>query len=246
MRIFAKTDIGRERKLDEDYFYASKPEDKIKLFILADGMGGYNGGEVASKMATEAARDYIQNNFAKNKESKEQIEQLMKDAMIYANDVVYKKAQDKQDLRGMGTTLDVCLIYNSRLYIGHIGDSRVYRIRKEFMRKITRDDSYVQTLIEDGTITKEEAFRHPKKNMLTKALGCTPEVEPEVYTKTCIKNDIILMTSDGLTNMVKEDEIFKIIKEDIENSDVNLIKKANENGGLDNITVVVIDNSAQQ
>ena len=117
MRIFAKTDIGRERKLDEDYFYASKPEDKIKLFILADGMGGYNGGEVASKMATEAARDYIQKNFAKNKESKEQIEQLMKDAMIYANDVVYKKAQNKQDLRGMGTTLDVCLIYNSRLYI---------------------------------------------------------------------------------------------------------------------------------
>ena len=156
MRIFAKTDIGRERKLDEDYFYASKPEDKIKLFILADGMGGYNGGEVASKMATEAARDYIQKNFAKNKESKEQIEQLMKDAMIYANDVVYKKAQDKQDLRGMGTTLDVCLIYNSRLYIGHIGDSRVYRIRKEFMRKITRDDSYVQTLIEDGTVEESK------------------------------------------------------------------------------------------
>ena len=84
------------------------------------------------------------------------------------------------------------------------------------------------------------------RSMLTKALGCTPEVEPEIYTKTCIKNDIILMTSDGLTNMVKEDEIFKIIKEDIENSDVNLIKKANENGGLDNITVVVIYNSAQQ
>ena len=160
--------------------------------------------------------------------------------------VVYEKSLENKEFEGMGTTLEVCLIYNSRLYIGHIGDSRVYRIRKEFMRKITRDDSYVQTLIEDGKITKEEAFRHPKKNMLTKALGCIPEVEPEIYTKTFIKNDIILMTSDGLTNMVKEDEIFKIIKEDIENSDVNLIKKANENGGLDNITVVVIYNSAQQ
>lgn len=244
MRIFAKTDIGRERKLDEDYFYASKAEDKIKLFILADGMGGYNGGEVASKMAVEASKDYIQKNFAKNKESKEAIEKLINDAMIYANDVVYKKAQSKEDLSGMGTTLDICLIYNSRLYIGHIGDSRVYRIRKEFMRKITRDDSYVQTLIEDGTITKEEAFRHPKKNMLTKALGCTKEIEPTVYTKTFIKNDIILMSSDGLTNMVREDEIYKIIKEE-DNSHEALIKKANENGGLDNITVIVIYNCVE-
>ena len=246
MQVFAKSDIGRERKTNEDFYYVSKPEDKIRLFILADGMGGYNAGEVASRMAVESAKDYIHKHFAKNKDSKEKLEALLKDAVEYANSVVYKKAQSKENLRGMGTTLDVCLIYNSRLYIGHIGDSRVYRIRKEFMRKITRDDSYVQTLIEDGKITKEEAFRHPKKNMLTKALGCTPEVEPEIYTKTCIKNDIILMTSDGLTNMVKEDEIFKIIKEDIENSDVNLIKKANENGGLDNITVVVIYNSAQQ
>lgn len=240
MRIFAKTDIGRERKLDEDYFYASKPEDKIKLFILADGMGGYNGGEVASKMATEAARDYIQKNFAKSKESKEQIEQLMKDAMIYANDVVYKKAQSKQDLRGMGTTLDVCLIYNSKIYIGHIGDSRVYRIRKEFMRRITRDHSYVQTLIEDGKITKEEALHHPKRNMLTKALGCMEQVEPDVYTKTFIKDDIILMTSDGLTNMIKESEIYDIVKQDKLHATENLVKQANENGGYDNITVVII------
>ena len=172
------------------------------------------------------------------------LEKLINDAMIYANDVVYKKAQSKEDLSGMGTTLDICLIYNSRLYIGHIGDSRVYRIRKEFMRKITRDDSYVQTLIEDGTITKEEAFRHPKKNMLTKALGCTKEIEPTVYTKTFIKNDIILMSSDGLTNMVREDEIYKIIKEE-DNSHEALIKKANENGGLDNITVIVIYNCVE-
>ena len=124
--------------------------------------------------------------------------------------------------------------------IAHIGDSRVYRIRKDFIRKITRDDSYVQTLIEDGKITKEEAFNHPKKNMITKALGCTPEVEPEIYTKTFIKNDIILMTSDGLTNMVKEEEIKNIIKNDQENLAESLVQKANENGGYDNITVVII------
>lgn len=241
MQIFAKTDIGQERKRNEDYFYASKPEDKIKLFIVADGMGGYNGGEVASKLAVDNAKEYIQKHFANYKESKEKIAELLIEATKYANSAVYKKSQTKKDLEGMGTTLDICLIYNSRIYISHIGDSRVYRIRKDFLRKITRDDSYVQTLIEDGTITKEEAWHHPKKNMLTKALGCTPDIEPTIYIKTFIKNDIILMTSDGLTNMVSEDEIFNIIKQESKNPAESLIKKANENGGYDNITVVIIN-----
>lgn len=240
MQVFAKSDIGRERKTNEDFYYVSKPEDKIRLFILADGMGGYNAGEVASRMAVESARDYIHKHFAKNKDSKEKLETLLKDAIEYANSVVYKKAQSKEDLRGMGTTLDVCLIYNSRIYIGHVGDSRVYRIRKEFMRRLTKDHSYVQTLVDDGTITKEEAYSHPKKNMLTKALGCVQTVEPDVYTKTFIKDDIILMCSDGLTNMIREENIYGIIKQDKENAIENLVKQANDNGGLDNITVVII------
>lgn len=191
-------------------------------------------------MAVESARDYIHKHFAKNKDSKEKLEALLKDAIEYANSVVYKKAQSKENLRGMGTTLDVCLIYNSRIYIGHVGDSRVYRIRKEFMRRLTKDHSYVQTLVDDGTITKEEAYSHPKKNMLTKALGCVETVEPDVYTKTFIKDDIILMCSDGLTNMIREEEISKIIKQDKEKATENLVKQANDNGGLDNITVVII------
>lgn len=240
MQIFAKTDIGRERKTNEDFYYISKPEDKIKIFILADGMGGYSAGEVASKMATETVKEYIYKHFEKNKDSKEKIENLIKDSIEYANSIVYKKAKSKEELSGMGTTLDVCLIYNSKIYIGHIGDSRVYRIRKEFMRRITKDHSYVQTLIEDGKITKEEAFHHPKKNMLTKALGCMEKVEPDVYTKTFIKDDIILMSSDGLTNMIKEEDIYQIIKQDKVNATENLIKQANDNGGYDNITVVII------
>ncbi|MBS5681404.1 MAG: serine/threonine-protein phosphatase [Clostridium sp.] len=191
-------------------------------------------------MAVESARDYIHKHFAKNKDSKEKLETLLKDAIEYANSVVYKKAQSKENLRGMGTTLDVCLIYNSRIYIGHVGDSRVYRIRKEFMRRLTKDHSYVQTLVDDGTITKEEAYSHPKKNMLTKALGCVETVEPDVYTKTFIKDDIILMCSDGLTNMIREENIYEIIKQDKENAIENLVKQANDNGGLDNITVVII------
>ena len=191
-------------------------------------------------MAVESARDYIHKHFAKNKDSKEKLETLLKDAIEYANSVVYKKAQSKENLRGMGTTLDVCLIYNSRIYIGHVGDSRVYRIRKEFMRRLTKDHSYVQTLVDDGTITKEEAYSHPKKNMLTKALGCVETVEPDVYTKTFIKDDIILMCSDGLTNMIREENIYEIIKQDKENAIENLVKQAHDNGGLDNITVVII------
>ena len=191
-------------------------------------------------MAVESAKDYIHKHFAKNKDSKEKLETLLKDAIEYANSVVYKKAQSKENLRGMGTTLDVCLIYNSRIYIGHVGDSRVYRIRKEFMRRLTKDHSYVQTLVDDGTITKEEAYSHPKKNMLTKALGCVQTVEPDVYTKTFIKDDIILMCSDGLTNMIREENIYEIIKQDKENAIENLVKQANDNGGLDNITVVII------
>lgn len=240
MQVFAKTDIGRERKINEDFYYISEAEDKIKLFILADGMGGYNAGEVASKMAVEAVKEYIYKHFQKNKDSKEKIEDLLREAIEYANNVVYKKSQSQKELNGMGTTLDVCLIYNSKVYIGHVGDSRVYRIRKEFMRRITRDHSYVQTLIEDGTITKEEAFHHPKKNMLTKALGCMEKVEPDIYTKTFIKDDMILMSSDGLTNMIKEDEIYNTIKQDKENATENLVKQANDNGGYDNITVVII------
>ena len=142
----------------------------------------------------------------------------------------------------MGTTIDVCLIYSSNVYIGHIGDSRVYRIRKNILRRLTTDHSYVEKLIREGTITREEAKNHPKKNMLMKALGCTPKVEPDVLVKGLQKGDILLMTSDGLTNMVSEEEIYEIVIKEKETAVIKLIEKAKVNGGLDNITVVMIEN----
>lgn len=235
MQILAKTDIGKERKINEDFFYISDEKDEVQLAILADGMGGYNAGEVASKTATQAVREYI-----KEHHLKKDIEETIRQSIEYANKVVYEKAKTKKELEGMGTTLDVCLIYNNKIYIGHIGDSRVYRIRDNEMQRITRDDSYVQTLIEDGKITKEEAFNHPKKNMITKALGCMGDVVPNIYEEAFKENDIILMTSDGLTNMVKEEKILEIIKQDPEKAVDKLIKQANDNGGYDNITVVII------
>ena len=240
MEAFAKSDIGKAREMNQDYYYISPAESKINLYILADGMGGYKGGEIASRLATISAKNYIENNFENLTKDKDEILKLIRNAMEYANMVVYEKSKEEQELDGMGTTLEVCLIYNNRAYIGHVGDSRIYRIRKEFIRKLTTDHSYVQKLVNDGTITKEEAQNHPKKNMLMKALGCAVFVEPDVMVKGFVKDDIILMCSDGLTNMIKEEEIYEIIKEDYKNAPQKLVDKANENGGYDNITALII------
>ena len=242
MEVYAKSDIGKIRDMNQDYYFIPQNYNQPFICILADGMGGYNGGEVASRLATSSALSYIQSNFDKISHEKEQILELIKNSVEYENMIVYEKSKEQEQLEGMGTTLEICLIYNNRVYIGHVGDSRTYRIRKEFMRKLTTDHSYVQKLVKDGTITKEEAEHHPKKNMLMKALGCTPFVEPDVLVKGFQKDDIILMCSDGLTNMVPESEIYEIIKRSYRNSPRVLIDRANEYGGYDNITTIVIKN----
>ena len=241
MKAFAKSDVGKLRDINEDYYYISQEDDEIQVFILADGMGGYNGGEIASKLATTTALSYIKSNFNNIEKEKDDILNLIKSAMEYANMIVYEKSTEEIELKGMGTTLEVCLIYNNKVYIGHVGDSRTYRLRKDFLRRLTRDHSYVQKLVKDGTITEKEAENHPKKNMLMKALGCTAFVEPDVTVKAFIKDDIILMCSDGLTNMLEEEEITNIIKQEGNLAAEKLIEKANEKGGYDNITAIIIE-----
>ena len=157
MRILAKSDIGKARDMNQDSFYISDLEkDEIKLYILADGMGGYKGGEIASSLAVANSRNFIFNNFNKTKKDRESLSKLVKDAIEYANMIVYEKSQEDEELHDMGTTLDVCLIYNNKVFIGHVGDSRVYRIRKNIMRKLTTDHSYVEKLVKEGTITKKD------------------------------------------------------------------------------------------
>ena len=151
---FARSDIGKAREINQDYYSIPKPEDKLPLFILADGMGGYNGGEIASSLATASAKSYIENNFDKIEHSKEAILELIKNAIEYANMVVFEKSKQEPNLEGMGTTLDICFIYNNKVYVGHVGDSRIYRIRGEIIRKLTKDHSYVQQLVEDCKITR--------------------------------------------------------------------------------------------
>ena len=160
--------------------------------------------------------------------------------MEYANMVVYEKSIENKELEGMGTTLEVCLIYNNRAYIGHIGDSRIYRIRNDITRQLTEDHSYVQTLVQEGSITKEEAKNHPKKNMLTKAIGCNAFVEPDVMVRGFQKEDTLVICSDGLTNMVDQSDIFNLVKNNFEAAPKELVDLANQNGGIDNITVYKI------
>lgn len=243
MKIFAKTDVGKVREMNQDYYYISSEDDDLKIFILADGMGGYKGGEIASQLATLTAKSYIESNFNQIEHSKEEILKLVKSAAEYANMVVYEKSKENKELEGMGTTLEIAVVFENRVYIGHVGDSRIYRIRDKFMRKLTNDHSYVQKLVKDGTITKEEAEQHPKKNMLMKALGCTAFLEPDVMVKGFQKNDILVMCSDGLTNMVSTEEIYDIVKDDIYVAARDLIDRANQNGGLDNITVIILVNN---
>lgn len=242
MKVFAKSDIGKAREMNQDAYYASQPSETVGLYIVADGMGGYNGGEVASTLAVTTAKNYIENNFAQIEHTREKIEELVKNAIEYANMVVYEKSKKVKMLEGMGTTMEVALVKDNRVYIGHVGDSRIYRIRKNFIRKLTTDHSYVEKLVKDGTITREEALHHPKKNMLTKALGCMSFVEPDTMVKGFLKDDILVITSDGLTNMVKDEEIYNTITENIDTAAETLLEKANEAGGLDNITVIIVQN----
>ena len=242
IKAYAKSDKGKVREINEDYFYISTSLDEVQLYILADGMGGYNGGEIASSLAVQSAKNYIENNFKETEKDRDSIIQLLGSSMEYANMVVYEKAKENPELQGMGTTLEICLIYNNKVYIGHVGDSRIYRIRKQFIRKLTQDHSYVQKLVKEGTITNEQAAHHPQKNMLMKALGCNAFLEPDVMVKGFLKDDILIICSDGLTNLVDQQTIYEMASKNIEQATKDLVNLANDRGGYDNITVVIIKN----
>ncbi len=243
MKVFTKTDIGKTRSMNQDSFYISENDNGLNLCILADGMGGYKGGEIASKVAVTAVSKFITEKFDGISKDKDSILDLLEDAILFANSAIYEESEADEELQDMGTTLEVMLIYKQKVYIGHVGDSRIYRIRKNNMKKITTDHSYVEKLIQDGEITREESYNHPKKNLLIKALGTDEEVEPDLIYTVLNKNDMLIICSDGLTNMIPEKEILDIV---LNNSSENvadvLVDEANEAGGLDNITVIFVDN----
>ena len=230
----ALTDVGIKRNNNEDS-YIVNTEGKDKLFIVADGMGGHNAGEVASLEACRIIESHVMN-------TEGNIEDVLKTAVEKANRDLFIRASENEGMRGMGTTIDALVATDDCIYVAHVGDSRVYVITDGDMRKITKDHSIVGMMVDSGSITEEEAKIHPQRNLITRAVGTAMTVDVDIVKEEIHTRQWILMCTDGLTNMVAKDEIHSIFKE-CEDADAiakTLVEKAKQNGGDDNITVVVI------
>lgn len=258
MRSAGRSDVGLVRKVNEDDFLCLKLNDLLKLenpvadlylCIVADGMGGRNAGEVASSMAVHEIVEFIKEKYIsvliEKDTTEDKIFDLIRDAIFYSNDRIYKKSLLNTEYVGMGTTLSMILIKDKSLYYGHVGDSRIYLIREKEITKLTEDHSLVAELVKQGTIKPEEASSHPQKNIITRALGTEYDIEADLGKHEMMDGDYILLCTDGLSNLIKDNEILELVlaANDVEQACDLLINKAKENGGFDNITVVVIHNN---
>lgn len=239
MKSFAITDVGKRRELNEDYIYTS---DKTvgslsNLFIVADGMGGHNAGDYASRYTVEKVIETVE-----ELENERDIEEIMQEAIYRANAYIYEKARTDIKLSGMGTTLVIASIKNQEVLVANIGDSRMYVINKN-ITQITKDHSLVEEMVTMGGLDKEAARNHPDKNIITRAIGVKEFVLADFFEVKLEKEDKILLCTDGLTNMLNDDEIHRIVQsnEDVETAAKALIAAANEKGGRDNIAVVLIE-----
>lgn len=208
LEAYSVTDIGRKRQLNQDYVFSSaKPMGNMpNLFIVADGMGGHNAGDYASKCTVETVVGEIRNSFEKNPTI------IVKKAIDTANRKIRELAAADENLLGMGTTLVVATVIGKYLQVANVGDSRLYLVGKHGIRQITRDHSLVEEMIRLGGLSREDARRHPDKNIITRAIGAKDEVEAEFFTEELELGDIILMCSDGLSNMLEDKEIEKIVQ----------------------------------
>lgn len=242
MQSFSRTDIGRKRQLNQDYVFASNEKvGKLEnLFIVADGMGGHNAGDFASKYTVETVVREIKGS-AETKPFR-----IIGKAVRIANELVRERAKEDINLYGMGTTIVISSIDNHQLQVANVGDSRLYIIN-DSIRQITRDHSLVEEMVRMGGMAPETARNHPDKNIITRAVGARDSVEVDFFTEDLVKGDIVLMCSDGLTNMLSDEEIKQIVTGEgtlAQKADA-LIEKANENGGKDNIAVILIDDYAE-
>jgi len=241
------TDPGRVRDHNEDCIEA-RPE--IGLFVLADGMGGYNAGEVASGMATSLIADGMADAWVfrdvdrlPREEAMALAERLVREQIARANAAIFTTSQNNPECAGMGTTLVVCLFYDNFMSVAHIGDSRLYRLRGEAMEQVTRDHSLLQEQLDSGLITPEEAKLSQNKNLVTKALGIDPTVEPELHVYETEPGDIYLLCSDGLNDMVEDEEIRLTLITLRSNPNLTvqqLVQAANDNGGRDNVSAMLV------
>ncbi|MDP4115258.1 MAG: Stp1/IreP family PP2C-type Ser/Thr phosphatase [Bacteroidota bacterium] len=230
-----RSDVGRVRKANEDYFGTFKG-DFGTLVVVCDGMGGHKGGSVASRVAVEVIKSHFES-LGTEFDPKEEL----KNALIKANATILQKAAEDSELTGMGSTAVLLLIQEEVCYYAHVGDSRIYHIRSKEIKQITKDHSLVQQMVDAGMITEDAAKNHPKKNVITRALGSEGNSEPEVSEELPLcKNDKFLLCSDGLTGFVEDNEILKVAeKYPPQAACEKLVDMANERGGKDNITVQI-------
>ena len=238
LKTFSITDIGRKRKLNQDFVYScERPVGNLpNLFLVADGMGGHNAGDYASKYTVETIVEEISRSFEKNPV------RILKKAIETANAQIREKAMEEEALSGMGTTVVAATCLGRYLQVANVGDSRLYVVNDK-ITQITRDHSLVEEMVRMGGIDRESARNHPDKNIITRAIGAQDTVEVDFFNVELEKGDIVLMCSDGLTNMLEDEEIRMILsgQRDIVEKAEELIKAANNNGGKDNIAVIIIE-----
>lgn len=232
--VGVKSDVGIVRTLNEDYV-GYWEEKKYRLYIVADGMGGHNAGEVASKLAVDSVEEYIKKNISSLGVD------ILEKAIKYANYKIFSYSNINEGCQGMGTTITACMQIGDDIIIANVGDSCCFGIRGHEITKITKDHSLVQELIDSGTITEEQGKNHPKKNVITRALGTTSTVEVDIFLEKRNKYNQYLLCSDGLSNEVSNCDIINIIES---SSDLNLVCEklvslAKDRGGRDNITVLL-------
>lgn len=237
MRAYAKTDVGSKRAVNQDYMYCS--ENSVgsfrNLFIVADGMGGHKAGDYASKLCVEQMVQSIEKSEHKTPVS------LFEEAVDAANGAVFAESQEHEEYEGMGTTLVACTMLEDTLYVANIGDSRLYLLRDDDIMQITEDHSLVEEMVKQGNITESEARVHPQKNIITRAVGIDQAVQADFFEVDIYPDDIIMLCSDGLSNMIEDEDMEYIVKhsKSLQDAGETLVARANENGGSDNITVVL-------
>ena len=239
MRVYSATDVGQKRKMNQDYVFVSEnPVGNLSnLFVVADGMGGHNAGDYASSHAVHTLVEEIQKDADFNPIK------VIRHAIETANTEILTQAQQKDELRGMGTTMVVATIVGHYAYVANVGDSRLYVIQGQ-IHQITKDHSLVQEMVRIGEIKPEEARNHPDKNIITRALGAERTVDIDFFDLKMEPDSVILMCSDGLSNMVEDSKLEEIILDhtkELSQKGEQLLREANQNGGKDNIAVILVE-----
>lgn len=240
MKIVSKTDVGIKRSTNQDAFIAGEFDNGAVFAVVCDGMGGANAGNVASERAAKIIADYIVKSYSVKMNSSS-IENLLRAAVDSANAEVFALSKSESGYEGMGTTVVAAIVNENLAHIVHVGDSRAYLCTTDSLEQLTVDHSVVQNMINKGEISADEAKIHPKKNIITKAIGAESNISCDYNIIIKPENNTLLLCSDGLTNFVSNDEIYNIIKSTARDEVANvLVDAANNHGGGDNITVVLI------